>query len=185
MADDRAYEELTVEQKILVNDRIIEGFKNPDQLAIFNAAMKDAQGNTEKYPATNGLSNPQDVAFQRVLDAQRDELAEAIVAGKGGFPKYENTPLASNGVDEKQDLAKSSQILQAIRDQLQYKPELNRLQFTSENMGTVISNLRGDTFPFAGQLPHVEGLSGSIEYAQSEHVIPPSVPQMNPGREVS
>ncbi len=171
MSDSQAYENLTTEQKTLVNDRIIESFKDEGKLAIYNAAMKDAQ--------SKGAS--QSDSFQTVLDAHRDELAEALKAGTGGFPDYKDTALNRNGVQDVQDLSNSRIILRSIRDQLEYRPDSNVMQYSAENMRGIVDRERaGKSFPFAGELPRVEGMAAGIKLADASEVTAPL-----PGQAVS
>lgn len=139
MADDRAeekgpYDKLSPEQKTLVNDRILDELRNnPAELAKYNLAIKEA---FEK-----GASKMD--AFQAVLDARRDTLATAMQAGEGGFPKYSDTLLASNGKTPSQDLANSRNILRQIGGQLAaYNPAHNKLQFTNANLAPQIDDKR-------------------------------------------
>ncbi len=172
MADDKVYENLSTEQKTLVNDRIIDELRNnPAELAKYNLAIKEA---FEK-----GASKTD--AFQAVLDARRDALATSLQAGEGGFVKYSDTLLAANGKTPAEDLASSRIILQQVRDQLAgYNPALNTQQFTNANLAPIIDGKRDEFHFFSSVQQKAQAATRDMDLGHGATGVP-AVPRRQEG----
>lgn len=102
------YEHLSQSQRIMVNDLIINGFRDlPEQASRYAAAMRQA-------PSKEAAS----ARFDEMVREQREAMASQVRSGELRLPEYRDTPFASNGLDDKEDLARGRSTLRTIRDSM-------------------------------------------------------------------
>lgn len=126
------FERLSTQQRVLVNDLIINGFRDdPAQLERYSRAMR----------AERGVEAASD-RFQSMLDQQRNEIAGDILQGRMRLPSFRDTPFSSNGVPDEQDLNRGRGVLRQLRDRLAGNSQGNRFDFSTEQLSGLLSAMK-------------------------------------------
>jgi hypothetical protein len=126
------FERLSTQQKIMVNDLIINGFRdNPAQLERYSQAMR----------AERGVDAASD-RFQSMLDEQRNQMAVDVQQGNLRLPNFRDTPFGRNSIPDGEDLARGRGVLRKLRDYMANNSQRTRFDFSQQNMSDALVHLK-------------------------------------------
>lgn len=102
------FDRLPLTQRILINDLIINGFRDdPAQASRYAQAMRQAPGRESASDR-----------FDQMIAEQREVMAGQVQSGGLRLPRFASTPFANNNISDGEELNRGRGTLRTIREQM-------------------------------------------------------------------